>query len=85
MAVKNLQATKRIDPASRLGRQVNFGLDLYCDIPLAPRGIPVPMGPPRVLTPIDLDAIEAEEIESENKTDICKVCHVQHERPVAFS
>ena len=64
--------------------RVNFGLDLYRDIPLAPREIPIPTGPPKVLTPIDLDAIEAEETELENKTDICKVCHIEHERPVAF-
>ena len=64
--------------------RVDFGLDLYSDIPVAPRGIAIPTGPPKILTPIDLDAIEVEGTKSENKTDTCKVCHIQHERPVAF-
>ena len=37
-----------------------------------------------MLTPVDLDAIKAEETELETSTYICKVCHIQHERPVAF-
>ena len=64
--------------------RVDFGLDLYRDIPIVARGVPIPTGPPKVLTPVDLDAIEAEETEPDNKTDISKVCHIQHERPVAF-
>ena len=39
---------------------------------------------PRVLTPIDLDALEAEGSGPEIRTDTCKVCHIQPGRPVAF-
>ena len=42
------------------------------------------MNSPRVLTPVDLDAVEAEGPGSEIRTDTCKVCHIQPERPVAF-
>ena len=56
--------------------RVDFGLDLYRDIPIGPRGIPIPTGPPRVLTPIYLDAIEDEGTELETKADVCKVCHI---------
>ena len=42
------------------------------------------MNSPRVLTPVDLGAVEAEGSESEIRTDTCKVCHIQPERPVAF-
>ena len=51
---------------------------------IGPWGIPIPMGPPRVLTPVDLDALEAKESELNVNTDTCKVCHIQYERPVAF-
>ena len=59
--------------------RVDFGLDLYQDIPVGPRRIPTPTGPPRVLTPVDLN-----EIELETNTDVCRAGHIQHERPVAF-
>ena len=36
------------------------------------------------MTPIDLNALEAREAELEANTDICRVCCIQHERPVAF-
>ena len=49
-----------------------------------PRSILVPVDPPRVLTPIDLDELEARKTELKVDTDTCKVCHIQHERPVAF-
>ena len=41
----------------------------------------VPTGPPEVLKPEDLDISESR---SKVRTDICQVCHIQHERPVAF-
>ena len=37
-----------------------------------------------MLTPIDLNAIETEGAEVGPTTDICRVCHIQHERPVVF-
>ena len=79
MAVKNLSSTERLDFTSRFG-----SLDLYRDVPSRSSGIPVPLGPPRPLTPIDLNAEEAREVKLETSTDICKVCHIQHERPVVF-
>ena len=57
---------------------------MYRHIPSKPRRIQVPIDSPRVLTPIDSNAWEAEEAELEVSTDICKVCNTQHERPVAF-
>ena len=42
------------------------------------------MNSPRVLTPVDLDAVEAGGSGSEVRTDTCKVCHIQPKRPVAF-
>ena len=36
------------------------------------------------MTPVDLDALEVEEIERKTNTDVCKVGYIQHERPVAF-
>ena len=64
--------------------RVDFGVDLYQDIPVGPGQIPIPTGPPRVLTPVDLNSLKAEEIELETNTDVCRVEHIQHERPVAF-
>ena len=64
--------------------RVDFGLDLYQDIPIVPQGIPVSKGPPKVLTPVDLNALEVEANESEITTDTCKVCHIQHERLESF-
>ena len=64
--------------------RVDFGLDVYRNIPISYRTIPIPVELPRVLTPIDLDAWEAREAESGVSMDICRVCHIQHERPVAF-
>ena len=64
--------------------RVDFGVDLYQDMPVGPQGIPIPIVPPRVLTPVDLDALESKETGLKANTDTCKVCHIQHERPVAF-
>ena len=64
--------------------RVDFGIELYQDIPIRSRPIGIPIDSPRVLTPIDLDAWEAERVESGVSTNTCKVCHIQPERPVAF-
>ena len=37
-----------------------------------------------MLTPVDLSALEIGETELYSTTDICKVCHIRHERPVVF-
>ena len=42
------------------------------------------MHSPRILTPIDLDALEVEDNELDLPTDICKLSHIEHERPVLF-
>ena len=64
--------------------RVDFGIELYQDIPIRSRPIWIPLNLPRVLTPVDLDAVEAEGPGSEIRTDTCRVCHIQPERPVAF-
>ena len=64
--------------------RVDFGIELYQDIPIRSQPIWIPLNSPRVLTPIDLDAVEAEGSGPEIRTDTCKVCHIQPERPVAF-
>ena len=64
--------------------RVDFRIELYQDIPIRSRPIWIPLDSPRVLTPIDLDAVEIEGAESEVRIDTCKVCHIQPKRPVAF-
>ena len=77
--------TERFDPASRLGRWVDCDINLYRDIPSAPSRVPiVSIVPPRPLAPIDLDVEEGREAELGICTDVCKVCHIHHERPVVF-
>ena len=44
----------------------------------------VNLGPPKVLTPVDLNALEVEKAELKTNTDVCEVGYIQHERPVAF-
>ena len=61
--------------------RVDFGLDLYRDLPVESQGFLVPVGPPEVLTPRDLDI---QEVKPKVRTDICQTGHVQHERPVVF-
>ena len=39
----------------------------------------VPIGPPEVLTPKDLNI---QEEKPKVRTDICLTCHIRHERPV---
>ena len=61
--------------------RVDFGLDLYRDLPVESQGFLVSVGPPEVLTPRDLDI---QEIKPKVRADICQTSHVQHERPVVF-
>ena len=64
--------------------KLDFGLDLYRDtFETSPR-ILTPIHSPRILTPIDLDALEVEDTELDLSTDICKLSHKEHERPVLF-
>ena len=64
--------------------KLDFGLDLYRDPFEASLRILTPIYSPRVLTPVDLDALEANDPELELPTDVCKLSHIDHERPVFF-
>ena len=43
-----------------------------------------PIPSPRVLTPIDLDALEVEDAELGLPTNVCKLIHIEHEKPLLF-
>ena len=62
--------------------KLDFGLDLYRDTFEASLRILTPIHSPRVLTPIDLDALEIEDTGLDLPTDICKLSRIEHERPV---
>ena len=64
--------------------RVDFGIELYQEVPVRLKPIWIPLDSSRTLTPINLDTVETKKAESEVRTDICKVCHIQPERPVAF-
>ena len=64
--------------------KLDFGLDLYRDTFEAPLKILTPILSPRVLTPIDLDALEVKDTELGLPTDVYKLTHIEHERPVLF-
>ena len=64
--------------------KLDFGLDLYRDPFEASLRILTPIYSPRVLTPVDLDALEVNDPELELPTDVCKLSHIDHERPVFF-
>ena len=64
--------------------KLDFGLDLYRDTFEASLKILTPILSPRVLTPIDLDALEVKDTELDFPTDVCKLTHIGHERPVLF-
>ena len=53
--------------------KVDFGLDLYRDIPVESLRFLVPTGPPEVLKPEYLDI---QEFKSKVRTDFCQVCHI---------
>ena len=62
----------------------DFGLDLYRDTFEASQRILTPIHSPEVLTPVDLDALEVKDTELDFPIDICKLTHLEHERPVLF-
>ena len=64
--------------------KLDFGLELYRDPFEASLRILTPIHSPRVLTPVDLDALEVKDPELDLPTDVCKLSHVNHERPVLF-
>ena len=64
--------------------KVDFGLDLYRDRLEVPQRILTPIHSPEVLTPVDLNALEIKDTEIDLPTDICKLSHIEHERPVLF-
>ena len=64
--------------------RLDFGLDLYRETVEASLKILTPIHSPRVLTPIDLDALEVKDIELGFPTDVCKLTQIEPERPVLF-
>ena len=64
--------------------KLDFGLDLYRDTFEASLKILTPILSPRVLTPIDLDALEVRDAELDFPTDVCKLTRIEPERPVLF-
>ena len=64
--------------------KLDFGLDLHRDTFEASLRILTPIPTPRVLTPIDLDALKIEDTELDLPTDICRLSHIEHEMPVLF-
>ena len=64
--------------------KLDFSLDLYRDIFEVPQRILTPIHTPEVLTPVDLNALEIKDTELDLSTDVCKLSHVEHERPVLF-
>ena len=64
--------------------KLDFGLDLYRDTFEASLKILTPILSPRVLTPIDLDALEVGDTELDFPTDVCKLARIEPERPVLF-
>ena len=64
--------------------KLDFGLELYRDPIEASLRILTPIHSPRVVTPVDLDALEAKDPELDLPTDVCKLSYIDHERPVLF-
>ena len=64
--------------------KLDFGLDLYRDTFEASFRVLTPIHSPEVLTPIDLDTLEVKDPELDLPTDVCKLSHIDHERPVLF-
>ena len=65
--------------------KLDFGLDLYRDTFEASLRVLTPIHSPEVLTPVDLDALEVKGTELDLSTDVCKLSHIEHERPVLFT
>ena len=78
------RVVKRVFFQAGCENRVDFGLDLYRDIPIVPLRIPTPLSSFEVLTPEDLDALEVEETELGPVTDICEAGNIQHERPMVY-
>ena len=64
--------------------KLDFGLDLYRDTFEVSLRILTPIHSPKVLTPVDLDALEVKDTELDLPTDVCKLSHIEHERPLLF-
>ena len=64
--------------------KLDFGLELYRDTFEASLRILTPIHSPKVLTPVDLDALEVKDTELDLPTDVCKLSHIEHERPLLF-
>ena len=64
--------------------KLDFGLDLCRDTFEASLRVLTPIHSPEVLTPIDLDTLEVKDPELDLPTDVCKLSHIDHERPVLF-
>ena len=64
--------------------KLDFGVDLYRDTFEASLRILTPIHSPEVLTPVDLDTLEAKNTELDLPTDVCKLSQIEHERPVLF-
>ena len=64
--------------------KLDFGLDLYRDTVETSLRILMPIHSPRLLTPIDLDAPEVKDTEFNLPTDVCRLTHTEHERPLLF-
>ena len=64
--------------------KLDFGLDLYRDTFEGSLRILTPIHSPRVLTPVDLDVLEVKDTELDLPTDVCKLSHIEHERPLLF-
>ena len=64
--------------------RLDFGLDLYRDTFEASLKTLTPILSPRVLTPIDLDALEVKDTELDLPTDVCRLTQIGPERPVLF-
>ena len=81
MAVKNYRQQRGLTLQVGWEDKIDFGLDLYRDRPVELLRLLVPTGPLEVLKPEDLDI---QDFKPEVRTDICQMCHIRHERPVAF-
>ena len=64
--------------------KLDFGLDLYRDILEVPQRILTPIHSPEVLTSVDLNTLQIKDTELGFPTDVCKLSHIGHERPVLF-
>ena len=65
--------------------KLDFGLDLYRDTFEDYLKVLTPILSPRVLTPIDLDALEAKSTEIGLPTGVCKLTHIETRKASAFS